>query len=63
MTEDQANEKYPIGQKVYYYPIAGDHYHEEAEIRSECWTLGHGEVVVKITGRAGCVSVSHLRAI
>lgn len=50
MTLDQAAERFPVGAKVRFFPISGEQHSEEAEVRSEPWALGHGQVVVKITG-------------
>ena len=60
MTADDASKMFPVGTRVKYFPIFGEDKHEEAEIRSEAWALGHGELVIKITGRAGGVAISHL---
>jgi len=55
-----ANEELPIGTKVWYYPVKGKMERSEHEIRSEPWQLGHGDWVVKISNKAGGVSVDHL---
>jgi len=60
MTAEDASNMFPIGTSVKYYPILDDDKYEIGEIRSNVWELGHGELVVKITGRTGCVSISHL---
>jgi hypothetical protein len=57
---DQWNARHPIGTKVRYFPVMGEPDFDEAETRSEAWTLGHGAAVVKITGRAGGVLLDHL---
>lgn len=51
---------FPVGQKVRFYPVADEPRHIEATVRSAPWALGHGAVVLKITGRTGCVDASHL---
>lgn len=49
-----------IGAKVKYYPLLKDKSNFTVhEVRSDCWDLC-GEMVVKITGKSGCVSVEHL---
>lgn len=53
--------EFPIGTPVIFRPIIDDPHVEHATIRSEAWALGHGAVVVMITGRAGGVLVSHLQ--
>lgn len=62
MSEQEAGEKFPIGTKVRFYPIAGEAKYEVAEVRSRPWALGHSQVVLAITGRAGGVAVEHLQS-
>ncbi|CAL9990459.1 hypothetical protein VPHD81_0102 [Vibrio phage D81] len=62
MTIEQANETFPIGTKVKYYPIMGLDKFEETIVRSEPWDVC-GETVVKVEGRSGGVSVNHLEVI
>ena len=57
---DKMAEVMPIGTKVLYRPVLGKSEVRTAEIRSAPWVLGHGAVVVAITGQAGGVSVDHL---
>lgn len=52
---------FPVGTPVKYFPIMSESKHVDCEIRSEPWRLGHGAIVVKVTGKAGGVSVDHLR--
>lgn len=56
----KAAEIFPLGQKVKYFPLLGDksNFHV-GTIRSEPWDLC-GEVVVKVTGKTGGLSVAHL---
>lgn len=61
VTIEQATQQFPVGAKVRFFPIMGEATFEEAEVRSEPWQLGHGQVVVKITGRAGGVCIEHLQ--
>ncbi len=63
MTLQQAQETFPVGTKVKYFPVMGEKAFRECEVRSEPWVLGHGAVVVKVTGMAGGVSVKHLERI
>lgn len=63
MNIEQTKNHFPIGTKVYFYPIKGTSVAEKTEVRSAPWELGHGEVVVKVKGKAGGVSVDHLEAI
>jgi hypothetical protein len=60
MSITQVREAFPIGTKVRYYPIWGDAKFHECEICSEPWMLGHGAVIIKVTGKSGGVSVHHL---
>jgi hypothetical protein len=58
-----AEARFPMGRSVKYFPIAGEAAFHFASIRSEPWALGHGAIVIKITGRAGGVSVDHLEVV
>jgi hypothetical protein len=60
ITLEQAAERFPVGAKVKFYPVSGEAKFQEAEVRSEPWALGHGQVVLKITGITGGVCVEHL---
>jgi len=51
---------FPIGARVAFYPVRGLAKFEISEVRSEAWTLGHGETVVQIDGRRGGVAATHL---
>jgi hypothetical protein len=63
-TADEWNMKFPVGTKVIYYPVKDIQDGAfESKTRSEAWTLGHGEPVVKIEGKTGGVILSHLRVI
>jgi hypothetical protein len=53
----------PIGTICRYYPIKGRPEFETRTIRSEPWVVGGGEVIVKISGRAGGVSIDHIEVI
>lgn len=55
--------RFPIDQRVRFYPIAGEIDHVVTAIRSEPWRLGHGQIVIKIIGRTGGVHVGHLELI
>lgn len=56
-------QRFPIGERVRFFPIAGEVDSVTGAIRSEPWRLGHGTIVIKITGRAGGVHVGHLEVI
>jgi len=59
MNIEQIKKEFPIGKSVKFYPIKGVNNFREVEIRSEPWVVC-GEVVIKVTGVSGCVSVEHL---
>jgi len=54
------SETFPIGTKVKYFSFASNSYFEEREISSEPWQLGHGDIVVKLKGKSGCVGAEHI---
>lgn len=54
------NSKYGVGTRVRYFPIMHQREFENVLTRSEAWDLGHGQGVVKITGRTGGVCLEHL---
>jgi hypothetical protein len=56
-----ARAKFPVGAPVFYRLVMGEPEVVASKVCSEPWMLGHGEIVLKIEGRAGCVSVSHLQ--
>lgn len=52
----------PVGTPCRYFPVlpcAPDRF-ERATIRSQPWVVGGDEVIVKITGRTGGVSINHI---
>ena len=57
------NEFYPVGTEVLYEPVRGKGNYVRARTDSEAWTLGHGEVVVKLVGRSGGCSTEHMAPI
>lgn len=60
MTAEDASNMFPIGTEVKYFPIFGEDKYEKTKVRSDAWALGHGELVIKVNGRAGGVAISHL---
>lgn len=60
MSVAEAVATFPMGTPVRYFPVARERSFVRANVRSEPWALGHGAVVIKITGRVGGVSVQHL---
>lgn len=54
-------EKFPPGTPVKYFPIKGSPACDLCEIRSEAWETASGEVIVKVTGKAGGVSIKHIK--
>jgi len=61
ITVENWNQRYPVGTKVIYWPVAGGSEYEESETRSKAWALGDGHPVVLIKGRSGGVSLMHLK--
>lgn len=51
---------FPVGSRVRYFPVKGERAYKDADVRSAPWMVGD-QVVLKITGQAGCVCTSHLR--
>lgn len=60
MSIEDARSAYPLGTPVRYFPASDSRSFVRATVRSEPWSLGHGAVVIKITGRTGGVAVEHL---
>jgi hypothetical protein len=60
MPLDEVRRIFPVGTRIAFYPVQGLPKFELTQVRSEAWTLGHGETVVKIEGRTGGVSANHL---
>ncbi len=61
MTAEEWNARHPIGTPVVYVPNAGDPQHAlRTRTRSNAWALGHGEAVVLVDFRTGCVALDHL---
>ena len=53
----------PIGRAVRYFPVDGEAEFVTSIIASKPWALGHGEIIIKIAGKAGGVLVSHLELV
>lgn len=62
MTIEQFAERAPIGTPCTYYPVKPFRVEEalHTRIRSEPWALGHGQIMVKVEGKAGGVAIEHL---
>ncbi|MCB5309239.1 MULTISPECIES: hypothetical protein [Yersinia] len=63
LSADKFNQKYPVGSSFKYFPIMGIPDSVEVVTRTEAWTLGHGAVVVSVSGRAGGVSIEHMKPV
>lgn len=63
ISANEFNTLYEEGTLVRYYPISDEDNFEETKTRSIAWTLGHGEPVVKVEGRTGCVAISNIEII
>lgn len=60
---DMFNQKFPVGSRFNYFPVKGIPDSVEVVTRTEAWALGHGAVVVSVNGRAGGVSIAHLKPV
>lgn len=56
------SDRHPIGTVMLYRPLLSRQDVESVEVRSLAWQIGH-EIVVKVTGRTGVVSVRHLEPV
>lgn len=62
---DELNARYPVGTPCVYHAVRGcdgalQGPGQPVRIRSVFWRLGHGEVVVLVSGVSGCVAASHI---
>ncbi len=57
---DDFNNKFKVGSPFTYQSIIGVSTPKEVTTTSEAWELGHGDVVVNITGVSGGVCIEHL---
>jgi hypothetical protein len=65
LTAEQFNEKYTVGVAVFYHPLTEKNKETRiaAVTRSEAWTLESGIAVVMVTGKAGCVALTHVEVL
>lgn len=64
LTVESVRANFPVGAKVKYFPIVRDKTEfSEHTVRSEPWALGHGDIVLKISDKAGGYSPEHLELI
>ncbi|WP_347253479.1 hypothetical protein [Leminorella grimontii] len=63
ISAERFNELYPVGALFRYYHIRGVPDYTTVTTRTPAWALGHGAVVVSVSGRAGGVSIEHLEPI
>lgn len=63
LSADKFNQKYPVGTRFHYFSVKGIPDSVEVVTRTEAWALGHGAVVVSVNGRAGGLSIEHLKPI
>jgi len=52
--------QFPPGTTVKYFPLVGLAHFERAEIASYPWQIGSGDVIVKLDGYVGGVSIDHI---
>ena len=57
---EAARMRFPVGTPVIYHAVMGFSSKLETVVRSTPWALGHGDIVVKVEGITGGVSVDHL---
>lgn len=64
MTADEWNAKHEDGEQMIYYmrrsDVARNIAGKRVELRGPAWTLGGGQVIVRVTGVSGGVSIEHL---
>ena len=54
------NINYPPGTPVRYWSVKGNQSYVDTVTRSVAWKLSNGEILVKIDGQSGGVSINHL---
>lgn len=61
MTAEEFNEHYPVGTAV----ILTDDFGKEHPVvtRSVAWRLGHGDSVIKVTGRTGGYDLDRIKVL
>ncbi|HGU9904400.1 TPA: hypothetical protein ACNFPO_004449 [Citrobacter freundii] len=57
------NQRYPVGTQFNYYLTPGVSEREAVVTRSEAWHMRNGRLVVRVEGKLGGISVSHLEPI
>lgn len=62
MSAEQFNAQVPVGTRVKYHPIIDEKDFEYTTTRSEAWEMC-GQVIVKVEGRAGGVSIEAIEVI
>jgi len=60
MNINEFSEKHPVGTMVRYYPVQKLKKFKEVEIISKPWELGHGDIVVSVSGIRGGVSIENI---
>ncbi|OVZ93609.1 hypothetical protein CBW58_05910 [Yersinia frederiksenii] len=63
LSADKFNQKYPVGSRFNYFSVMGIPDSVEVVTRTEAWALGHGAVVVSVNGRAGGLSIEHMKPV
>ncbi len=58
---DEFNRSHPIGTTVVFWPADRSGPGRSGVTRTEAWLLGGHTPVVKITGKPGCVALSHVK--
>lgn len=64
MTAEQFNEKYPVGTKVLYWPWVREGKDGiPSSTRTPAWTLGNGDPLVSVYGKAGGILLTHIEVL
>ncbi|CAM7520854.1 Phage protein [Citrobacter freundii] len=63
LTAKTFNQRFPVGSQFHYYLTPGVSGRETVVTRSEAWSMRNGRLVVRVEGKIGGISVSHLEPI
>jgi len=63
MTAEEFNTQYPVGTPVMYYSVKTSEHGVTTSTRTPAFDLGSGHVLVSLAGKAGGVSIDHLKVL
>lgn len=63
LTAKMFNKRFHVGSQFHYYLTPGVSERETVITRSEAWHMRNGRLVVRVEGKVGGISVSHLKPI